>query len=131
MKKILTLLIVIIPVLTGCWSRHEVNDVAIVLGVALDKAKNGNLLLSLQIAVPKASGGANGSAQGSDHTKINHDGFRKRTIHPRSLSNYSGEKSRGRFFAHDRVIIVGEELARDGVSPILDFFFKTSTCTSA
>ncbi|MFP3121725.1 hypothetical protein OH784_02805 [Ectobacillus funiculus] len=39
MKRIFTLLIVIVPLLTSCWSRQEVNDVAIVLGVALDKAK--------------------------------------------------------------------------------------------
>ncbi|MFB9758201.1 Ger(x)C family spore germination protein [Ectobacillus funiculus] len=124
MKKILTLLIVIIPVLTGCWSRHEVNDVAIVLGVALDKAKNGNLLLSLQIAVPKASGGANGSAQGSDHTKST---MMVSAKGPSILEAYRiiQEKiSREIFFAHDRVIIVGEELARDGVSPILDFFSR-------
>lgn len=124
MKKIITLLIVIVPLLGGCWSRHEVNDVAIVLGVALDKAKNGNLRLALQIAVPKASGGANGSAQGSGTAKstmmVSAEG-------PSIMEAYRilQEKiPREVFFAHGRVIIVGEEMARDGIAPILDFFSR-------
>ncbi len=124
MKRIITLLIVIVPLLGGCWSRHEINDVAIVLGVALDKAKNGNVHLALQIAVPKASGGANGASQGSGTAKST------MMVSAEGLSIMEAYRiiqekiPREVFFAHGRVIIIGEELARQGISPILDFFSR-------
>lgn len=55
-KKTLFIIFVISLILTGCWSRTEVNDIAIVLGAAIDKAENENLRLSLQIAIPKGLG---------------------------------------------------------------------------
>lgn len=124
MKRIFTLLIVIVPLLTGCWSRQEVNDVAIVLGVALDKEKNGNLQLALQIAVPKASGGAGGDAQGSGTTKSTMMVSAEGASIIEAYRIIQEKISREVFFAHGRVIIVGEKLARDGVSPILDFFSR-------
>ncbi|WP_342046833.1 Ger(x)C family spore germination protein [Bacillus sp. OTU530] len=124
MKRIFTLLIVIVPLLTGCWSRQEVNDVAIVLGVALDKAKNGNLLLTLQIAVPKASGGASEANQASGTTKSTMMVSAEGASIIEAYRIIQEKISREVFFAHGRVIIVGEKLARDGVSPILDFFSR-------
>jgi len=124
MKRILTLLIVIVPLLTGCWSRHEVNDVAIVLGIALDKAKDGNIRLSLQIAVPKASGGGSESAQGSGTAKSTMMVSAEGASIMEAYRIIQEKIPREVFFAHSRVIIVGEELARDGVSSILDFFSR-------
>jgi len=124
MKRILILLIVIAPLLTGCWSRHEVNDVAIVLGVALDKAKDRKLRLALQIAVPKASGGATVSNQGSDATKSTLIVSAEGATIMEAYRIIQEKTPREIFFAHGRVIIVGEELARDGVSSILDFFSR-------
>jgi spore germination protein KC len=124
MKRIMTLFIVIVPLLTGCWSRHEINDVAIVLGVALDKAENGKLRLALLIAVPKASGGASGSSQGSSSTKSTFMASAEGESIMEAYRIIQEKVSREIFFAHGRVIIVGEELARDGVSSILDFFSR-------
>ena len=124
MKRIMTLLIVIAPLLTGCWSRHEINDVAIVLGVAIDKADNGKLRLALQIAVPKASGGAGGSGQGSGSTKSTMMVSAEGESIMEAYRIIQEKIPREIFFAHCRVIIVGEELARDGVSSVLDFFSR-------
>ncbi len=118
------LIVFIIPLLTGCWSRTEINDLAIVVGLAIDKVDDENIQLSLQIANPKALG-ATGSSQGSSG--------KKSTL----LISAKGESIMGVyriiqeklprevFFAHSRVIIIGEDLARDDVSPVLDFFSRS------
>ncbi|MFB9759863.1 Ger(x)C family spore germination protein [Ectobacillus funiculus] len=121
MKRILMLLIVTIPLLSGCWSRQEVNDIAIVLGVALDKAKNGHIQLALQMAVPKAASGSNeGSSSAESTTLVSAEGS---TIMD-AYRIIQEKLPREVFFAHGRVIVIGEELARDGVSSILDFFSR-------
>lgn len=53
--RMLILIIVMLPLLTSCWGRTEVSDIAIVTAIAVDKGENENILLSLQIAVPKTS----------------------------------------------------------------------------
>lgn len=60
----LILLIVMIPLLTSCWGRTEVIDIALVTGIAIDKGENKNILLSLQIAVPKNLGPQAGKGSG-------------------------------------------------------------------
>jgi len=124
MKRILILLIVVVPLLAGCWSRHEVNDVAIVLGVALDKAKDRKLRLALQIAIPKASGGGTASNQGSEATKSTLVVSAEGATIMEAYRIIQEKVPREIFFAHGRVIIVGEKLARDGVSSSLDFFSR-------
>ncbi|GAA3324674.1 hypothetical protein GCM10020331_053490 [Ectobacillus funiculus] len=46
------------------------NDIAIVLGVALDKAKNGHIQLALQMAVPKAASGSNEGSSSAESTTL-------------------------------------------------------------
>ncbi|GAB6933558.1 hypothetical protein JCM14719A_19110 [Calditerricola satsumensis] len=40
--------------LTGCWDRVEINDLALVTAAGLDKGKGKTVKLSLQLAVPAA-----------------------------------------------------------------------------
>lgn len=107
--------------LTGCWSRTEINDVAIVLGVALDKGENENIRLALQIAKPLALGSAGSNQSSGESTlMISAEGENIMEVY-RIIQE---KLSRKIFFGHSRVIIIGEELARDGISPILDFFSR-------
>jgi spore germination protein KC len=69
MKRILIILpiLILILLLSGCWDRREVNDIAIILGAAIDKEDNENIELSVQVFIPKAlsgGGGMNGGASG-------------------------------------------------------------------
>lgn len=122
-KQTWLMLVIILPLFTGCWSRTEVNDIAIVLGVALDKAENGQFQLALQIAVPKGLG-AGGSSQGAASQKPTMMVSAKGTSIMEAYRIIQEKLPRVVFFAHSRVIIIGEELARDGVSPVLDFFSR-------
>jgi spore germination protein KC len=122
-KRTWLILVVIVPLLTGCWSRTEVNDIAIVLGVALDKAENDQFELALQIAVPKGLG-TGGSGQGAGSQEPTMMVSAKGASIMEVYRIIQEKLPREVFFAHSRVIIIGEELARDGVSPVLDFFSR-------
>ena len=54
MKKVLTmslLFIMMIP-LTGCWNRMELNELAIAVGLAIDKVKENEYMVSVQVVDP-------------------------------------------------------------------------------
>lgn len=51
MKYKLTVLILCLLMLTGCWSRRELNELLIVLGIGVDW-KDGEYLVSFQVVNP-------------------------------------------------------------------------------
>lgn len=122
-KGILIFLFVTMQLLTGCWSRYEVNDLSIVTATAIDKMEDGQIRLSVQIAVPLmleqvGSGGSSGKSKSavviSEKGKTVLEAYRKiREKLPRKL-----------FFSHSGILVIGEKLARSGVYPVLDFFYR-------
>lgn len=128
MKKISVLLLIVMNtvLLTGCWDRVEINDIAIVMAVGVDKTDEGDICLSLLVPISKklsSSGGDNGKGGGGDEAptlvisesgKDIIDAFRKLQAKlPREI-----------LFSHTRVIIIGERLAREGVAGVFDFFSR-------
>ena len=118
----LILLIVMIPLLTSCWGRTEVIDIALVTGIAIDKGENKNILLSLQIAVPKNLGPQAGKGSGGSETTIvvSEEGQDIMEAYRQIQLKLSREV----FFGQSNVLIIGEELATEGVSSVLDFFTR-------
>lgn len=126
-KQVSLLLIIIIPLLTGCWSQVEINNLAIVMATGIDKMEDGKIHVSLQLAIPRLIGpaaGQGGGGEGGIETKATWvvseqgetimDAFRKlQEKLPRQI-----------FFAHSRITIIGEKLARDGVAPVFDFLTR-------
>ncbi|HZG17237.1 MAG TPA: Ger(x)C family spore germination protein, partial [Candidatus Bathyarchaeia archaeon] len=105
---------------TGCWSRKEMNDIAIVMGIGIDKVGD-EYLLSTQIVNPsqvaqRGSGGMPMSSVTTYSTKGKSllEGIRRLTkLTPRKL-----------YFAHIRVLAIDEHLAKDGLQDVLDFFMR-------
>ncbi|GIO43941.1 Ger(x)C family spore germination protein [Paenibacillus apis] len=110
--------------LTGCWSNREVNDIAIVTATGLDLTKEGKFRLSLLIAVPLLIGTA--TSQGTGTTElaasagwlVAEDGD---TVMD-AYRNLQQKLPRKIFFSHNRVIIIGKQLAAQGTVQVLDFF---------
>lgn len=105
--------------LTGCWDRSELNDLALVMAAGFDQAESGRILLSAQIYVPKAGGSgqdrSKGSAQGQTMVK---------TVEGETLADAIGnlqmQLSREIFWGHGEVFIFGEERARNGIEKDLN-----------
>ncbi|WP_139997484.1 Ger(x)C family spore germination protein [Paenibacillus paridis] len=118
MRKQVILLFTVIAMfgMTGCWSRVELNDVAIVTATALDLADRNKIQVSIQVLrinMNNASGG-NATVLFSEEGESILDAYRiiQKKI-PRHLN-----------FAHNRVIIVGDKLARSGMSDVIEFFSR-------
>jgi len=107
--------------LTGCWDRREINDVAFVLGTSLDK-EGDRLVASLQFPLPSTMGGA-GSRGGGGGTGGDKPWYSNSVI-GKSLGEirYKQQRSVSRhlFLGHRRVFLFGEELARSGIERVLD-----------
>ena len=110
--------------LSGCWDRIEVNDLAIVHGLALDKGENGQVEVTVSIAVPAQitpPGAPGGGGQGPPATNKSESGRTVYEAHERLQKMLS----RQLFWAHNAVILIGQDLAREGVSEVLDFFTRS------
>lgn len=121
-KGLLITLILGLIFTPGCWSRRELNKLAIVLGTGVDLAKDGQVKLSLQIIKPGAmkSGASEGGGgdQGKPAMVISSQG---KTVFD-AVRNTILMVSRKPYFSHNQVIIFGEGLAKNGIGPDLDFF---------
>lgn len=107
--------------LSGCWDRVEINDIAIIMGTAFDITPEGKLEMTLQLMLPSPSGmgGAGGGGGGEQEEKFVVE--TSAGTEPGDVMEKIQEKiSRRLFRGHRRVIVFGEELARKGLDEILD-----------
>ncbi|MDO7906444.1 Ger(x)C family spore germination protein [Paenibacillus sp. JX-17] len=112
-------------VLGGCWDRREVNDVAFVMGSAVDKEANG-YRTTLQIAMPSQLGGA-GSEGGGGGTSGDKSWYlESRYGETIRASQISEQRSLSRMlhYSHRRMLLIGEDLARSGVSQMMDVLVR-------
>lgn len=116
MKKIL--IIIILLFLTGCYNYRELNDLAIVSAIAIDY-KDNNFELSVQIVNPKKQQDTS-SANEPDFivydakAKTLQEGFRQ-------IVNTSPNRIYG---SHLETLIISEEIAKNNLDKILDFFAR-------
>ncbi|WP_246431692.1 Ger(x)C family spore germination protein [Paenibacillus endophyticus] len=113
------MIFLVFVILCGCWDRTEINDLAFVTATALDLSDDGNVLCSLQIAIPASiEGGSRSGGEANQFFIISAEGKDGNEIH-RKLQKKS---SRILFLSHRSVIFVSERLAEQGIGDILDIF---------
>jgi spore germination protein KC len=122
LKKTMKLLLIFITLTgtTGCRGHVETTELAIVVAMVVDKMDN-QYRVALQIAIPMKlgpTGQGGGGTPGASTFVISDLG---ETIMA-AYQNVQKKLPRRLFFSQCRVLIIGEQLARDGVAPILDFF---------
>lgn len=110
-------------VLTGCWNSRELNELAIVSGIGIDKldGKEG-YRVTFQIINPSSSAPTAGAA--SSQPPIVVISTTDRTIFG-ALRKASRRATRQLFFAHTQLLIIGESLARSGVTNLFDIFDRS------
>ncbi|MDR6555510.1 Ger(x)C family spore germination protein [Paenibacillus qinlingensis] len=105
-------------VITGCWDRKEVKDLAIVTASGLDYNEDGSLTQSIQIAIPTPLQSSGSSGDPKSFFVISAKGktladTRQKLQQKIHLKLY---------YSHRRVIIIGEEMARHGLDQVFDSF---------
>lgn len=99
--------------LTGCYDATGIEDLSYAIAIGLDKGENNVLKLSIQFATPSQMSGGNEGSNQSEATTIS-------TIESSSVSSginlinsYISKKIN---LAHCEVIVISEELAKQGIS---------------
>lgn len=125
MKKnplFITLIFFLLLSSSGCWNRRELDALAIVEAVGIDLEQNKNdVVLTVQILKPaevKPPAGAMsmGSPKGVWIARSS-----GKTIFE-AVRNFTFITDRRLFWAFNRVIIIGEDAAKAGLAPFIDWF---------
>lgn len=123
----LILFLLMMPFLSGCWSRVEVNDLAFVTATGVDKMEDGKIRVTLQVAIPRMLGAPGQGGFGGEKdigTKAVWIVSEKGVTIMDAYRKLQEKLPREIFLSHNRIIIIGEKMARAGVAPILDFFTR-------
>jgi len=105
--------------LSGCWDRTEINDLAFITGSAFDLTDTGEYRLSLQIAIPSSTpGGGTGGGPQQKFFVLSATGKNANE----AFEKLQKKSSRKLFTAHRSVIFIGEALGRHGINGVLDVF---------
>ncbi|MFJ8256402.1 Ger(x)C family spore germination protein [Peribacillus asahii] len=125
MKNILRILCIfgLILLLSGCWDRVEVNDLAIVTAAAIDIKDDNQIELSLQVFDPKAlsTGGGQGGGGGGAITLVRSQIGSNISD---ALSKLQSKIPRKVFWGQCKVFIFGEKLAKKGIQEQMDFLLR-------
>jgi spore germination protein KC len=132
MKKTIILILIslhIIPLLSGCWNQKELNDLAFVMAMGIDKGEHKRFDVTVQLVNPgNVSTGQSGGGQGLPIAVYKASGD---TL-TEAARNATKKVSRRLYYAHTNIVVISEKLAREGIYNIIDAFerepeFRTTT----
>lgn len=116
----LTLLLVAV-LLTGCWDRTELNDVAFVLASSADAGPDNTITTTGEYPIPAKIASKSGGGDGKPYVFIQGTGVSVRD----SILKAQRRMARKNNISHRRVFVIGEELAKRGIRPIFDQISRT------
>ncbi|MGF7184506.1 spore germination protein KC [Desulfitispora alkaliphila] len=121
---LLIAVLVILLLAVGCWNRTELDERALVMGSALDKAPavEEKYMVTVEIANPAdlvspLAGGGEGDTPSWIISSTGWTAFD-------AIRNFVMQVRRKLFWSHSQVFLIGEDLARDGIKPIIDLFIR-------
>ncbi|GHH96845.1 Ger(x)C family spore germination protein [Neobacillus kokaensis] len=130
--RIFMLLIIVIPLLGGCWNQRELTDLAFVMALGIDKGTgNEKYDVTFQVVVPanvasSQNGGSGG--QGPPVVVYKSSGNNLTEASRRATKKIPREL----YYSHTSIVVIGEDLAREGILGVLDALdrdpeFRTTT----
>lgn len=120
-KKILILLILFFA--TGCWNYQELNSLAISTAMAIDKAEDG---YEVSILIANSKKNQVSSKEGESQTIVY--SAKGKTISD-ALKNIDLENPRQIYIGHLAVIVISEEVAKEGLLNSIDLLLRSSEST--
>lgn len=120
-QRVLILVIFILSnacILTGCWNYREIDKLAVVAGLAVDKSEEeGKYELTVEIVDIK---GGKGTVTGSKVVSAKGD-----TMFD-AVRNMIASTGKRLYWSHTKLIIISQDVAKDGVLKIVDWFDRDS-----
>ncbi|WP_394233907.1 Ger(x)C family spore germination protein [Niallia oryzisoli] len=109
---------------SGCAGKTEINDLGLVMAVGLDKGKEeGTIQVTAQVARPADARGQTGAPSGQTGEPIWSSTATGDSIFT-AIRHLGKHSSRRIYWAHNFVIVINEDLAKEGIADILDFFTR-------
>jgi len=111
--------------ISGCWDSHDLNKSAITAGIGFDiDPKTGEHLITYQTIIPSkvkssSAGSSDEQTGGGIAPAVNLDHL-KGTTWLEALGNYGTQENRSVFFSHNQLDIMGKEVAKQGVYPVIE-----------
>ena len=117
MKKTLILLLPLL-LLSGCYNYQEMNDLGIITATEINK-ENDEFKITVQVVNPKKQSDASSANQPAfiSYTSTG------KTIHE-AYRNLIQKTSRKIYAMHMQVLIIKDNLAKENLSEMLDFYFR-------
>lgn len=130
MKKFISIFIIIIFTITstGCKeSKQEINQMGIVLTSGFDLSPDGKYIITSQI-LNTQKGSSSASQQNAQQDSSEFTVFTSLGNTPvNATTNLSETYGKPLFFGHAKYIVLGEKLAKSGVSLLMDLVFRLRT----
>lgn len=105
----------------GCWNSRELDKLAIVTAMAIDRADSGEYELAFQVVMPSSVSTHAGDGSDMPFTVY---GIRAPTLFE-GIRKASKQVPRQLFFSHVQVVVLGERLAKAGIMEVFDFFERS------
>jgi spore germination protein KC len=121
----IVLLLGMMLLITGCWNSRELKDLAIVMGMGVDKVpKTKEYRVSFQVVNPGSVVSGQSGGGGGNVTPITvFTGTGKNIFE--AIRKASKKVPRQLFFSHIQFLIINEALAKEGISDLFDFFERS------
>ncbi|SDH87555.1 Ger(x)C family spore germination protein [Alteribacillus bidgolensis] len=122
-------ILMLCPLLNGCWDQREVNDLLYVVAVGVDKpeevTETEQVEVTIQFVIPSnVSGDQSGGMGGGGGQKA----VEQRTLTGETIvdamSKLQQETSRQIFWGHSEVIVFGDSIAKKNLHEHIDFFAR-------
>ncbi|MBE7064308.1 MAG: Ger(x)C family spore germination protein [Ruminococcaceae bacterium] len=122
LKKLVVvlLLITVMVSFTGCWDNRELNELAIVMGIALDKTDSGELKVTAQVArCNSEQNSSGGDSMGAYSNLVYEDSDLFEII--RKMTTIS---NRQLYNSHTEVVLFSSDVAKGGVRDYIDYLVR-------
>jgi spore germination protein KC len=118
--------------LSGCWDRTEINDLAVITAAGIDTKTDKTIQLSVQVFIPRAAGGGqqggggggggggSGGSSGGQTFVRSAEGV---TVAD-AMSRLQEKLPRLIFWGHNEVFIFGRKMAEEGIHGSVDFMIR-------
>jgi len=118
-------ILLLCTLLTGCWDRTELNKIGITSATSIDWVNN-HWQVSYQLVIPQSISSQSAMGTSNQQAPVMVFSTVGDSIQT-AIQRASLEMPRTLFFAHNRVMIIGEDAARKGIGQLIDNYLRSAT----
>ncbi len=120
MRYKIVIIIIAMLLLNGLNNSREINDLAIVSAIGIDKAENGKYKVSAIVLNPEKQGSGSGTSSSDEMTLYENEDETIQTAIRRMIL----ESPKKLYLAHMKLLLISESVAKDSLLDVIDFFIR-------